>query len=226
MGKLEEPARARALETIERNAEAQAQLIEDLLDVSRIISGKFRVEVRAVDLPAVTEAAIDAVRLAAEAKAIAVVAHLERIPQLAGDPTRLQQVVWNLLSNAIKFTGRGGLVTVQLTPLGSQVEVVVSDSGKGIAPEFLPHVFERFRQEDSSTTRRHGGLGLGLAIVRQLVELHGGTVRAESAGLDLGATFTVSLPRLTIVAGDPEAQSDPAAEREAVAADGDGSVAD
>jgi signal transduction histidine kinase len=217
----------RGIEVIDRNVRAQAQLVDDLLDMSRIVSGKVRLEIRAVDLAEVIEAAVATVRPAAEAREIRLRVDVDhRAGPVSGDPNRLQQVVWNLLSNAIKFTGRGGLVTVQLTPVGSQVEVVVSDSGKGIAPEFLPHVFERFRQEDSSTTRRHGGLGLGLAIVRQLVELHGGTVRAESAGLDLGATFTVSLPRLTIVAGDPEAQSDPAAEREAVAADGDGSVAD
>jgi PAS domain S-box-containing protein len=194
MGKLEEAARARALETIERNAEAQAQLIEDLLDVSRIISGKFRVEVRPVNMPKVTEAAIDAVRLAAEAKAIALLPQIEAVPQLAGDPTRLQQVVWNLLSNAIKFTPKGGRVEVRLCCVDSHVELTVTDNGPGIRTDFLPYVFDRFRQADGTTTRAHAGLGLGLAIVRHLVELHGGSVRAHSDGEGRGAVFAVRLP--------------------------------
>ena len=206
MGKLEEAARARALETIERNAAAQAQLIEDLLDVSRIISGKFQVEVLLVDLPSVTEAALDAVRLAAEAKSISLVATLEPVPQLAGDPTRLQQVVWNLLSNAIKFTPKGGRVEVRLTTVASHVEVVVVDNGEGIRPDFLPYVFDRFRQADGTTTRAHSGLGLGLAIVRHLVELHGGSVRAHSDGEGMGAVFTVRLP---VAAVRPKPYDDP-----------------
>ena len=194
MGKLEDGARARALETIERNALSQAQLIEDLLDVSRIISGKFRVEVRTVDMPAVTEAAVEAVRLAAEAKAIALVARIEPVPKLAGDPTRLQQVVWNLLSNAIKFTPKAGRVEVRLASVESHVELSVTDNGQGIGADFLPYVFDRFRQADGTTTRAHSGLGLGLAIVRHLVELHGGSVRASSDGEGRGSAFVVRLP--------------------------------
>ena len=194
LGKLEEGARARALETVERNAVAQAQLIEDLLDVSRIISGKFQVEARVVDLPSVTEAALDAVRLAAEVKNISLVPRIEPVPPLSGDPTRLQQVVWNLLSNAIKFTPKGGRVDVRVGAVESHVEIQVSDDGEGICPDFLPHVFDRFRQADGTTTRAHSGLGLGLAIVRHLVELHGGSVRAESDGEGKGATFCVRLP--------------------------------
>jgi PAS domain S-box-containing protein len=194
LGKLDEAARARALETIERNAAAQAQLIEDLLDVSRIISGKFQVEVQAVDLPAVTEAALDAVRLAAEAKNITLAAHIGAVPQLAGDGTRLQQVVWNLLSNAIKFTPKGGHVDIRVHAVDSHVEIEVSDDGEGIRKDFLPYVFDRFRQADGTTTRAHSGLGLGLAIVRHLVELHGGSVRAESEGCGRGAVFSVRLP--------------------------------
>jgi len=194
MGKLDEPARGRALETIERNAAAQAQLIEDLLDVSRIISGKFQVEVRLVDIQAVTEAALDAVRLAADAKNIDLVARIDAVPPLAGDPTRLQQVVWNLLSNAIKFTPKGGRVDVRVGAVDSHVEIEIEDNGEGIRADFLPYVFDRFRQADGTTTRAHSGLGLGLAIVRHLVEVHGGSVRAESPGLGLGAVFAVRLP--------------------------------
>jgi CheY-like chemotaxis protein len=194
MGKLDDSAKRRAVETIERNALSQAQLIEDLLDVSRIISGKFRVEVRPVDMPAVTEAAIDAVRLAAEAKAIALVPRIEHVPTLAGDATRLQQVVWNLLSNAIKFTPKGGRVEVHLLRVESHVELLVTDDGPGIRADFLPYVFDRFRQADGTSTRAHSGLGLGLAIVRHLVELHGGSVRADSEGEGKGAAFSVRLP--------------------------------
>jgi PAS domain S-box-containing protein len=194
MGKLDDAARSRAIETIERNALSQAQLIEDLLDVSRIISGKFRVDVRTVDMPSVTEAAIDAVRLAAEAKTIAIAAEIDEVPQLAGDPTRLQQVVWNLLSNAIKFTPKGGRVEVKLACVDSHVELSVADNGQGIRADFLPYVFDRFRQADGTTTRAHSGLGLGLAIVRHLVELHGGSVRAHSDGEGKGALFAVRLP--------------------------------
>ena len=194
LGKLDENARVRALDTIERNASAQAQLIEDLLDVSRIISGKFQVEASPVDLPSITEAALDAVRLAAEAKSIDLVARLDPVPQITGDPTRLQQVVWNLLSNAIKFTPKGGWVRVSLATVDSYVEIEVADNGEGIRADFLPYVFDRFRQADGTTTRQHSGLGLGLAIVRHLVELHGGSVRAESEGEGRGALFSVRLP--------------------------------
>ncbi|MBI3951308.1 MAG: response regulator, partial [Acidobacteria bacterium] len=191
----DEATSARALETIERNAEAQAQIIEDLLDVSRIITGRLRLETRELDLTAVIEAAIDTIRPAAEAKAI----HIETILDLAagpvmGDPDRLQQVVWNLVSNAVKFTPKGGQVQVYLERVDSQAQIRVSDTGVGISPEFLPYVFDRFRQADSTSTRTHSGLGLGLAIVRHLVELHGGTVKAESRGERQGATFTVNLP--------------------------------
>ncbi|QYO64060.1 GAF domain-containing protein [Leptolyngbya sp. 7M] len=173
---FDEGTTARALETIERNAETQAQLIEDLLDISRIISGKLRLNVCPVDLTAVIFAAIDTVYLAAEAKAIQIKADLNStVGPILGDRDRLQQIVWNLLSNAIKFTPRGGRVDVALKRHQAQVEIVVKDTGQGIAPHFLPFIFDRFRQADSTTTRRYGGLGLGLAIVRHLVELHGGT---------------------------------------------------
>jgi CheY-like chemotaxis protein/nitrogen-specific signal transduction histidine kinase len=183
------------LETIQRNARAQAQLIEDLLDMSRIVSGKVRLDVQQTDLASVVDGAINSVRPSAEAKGIRLRQIVDpMIGSVTGDPTRLQQVVWNLLSNAIKFTPRGGRVDVLLQRVNSQLEITISDSGQGIKPDFLPHVFERFRQADSSTTRMYGGLGLGLAIVKQLVELHGGTVSATSEGEGLGATFTVSLP--------------------------------
>jgi PAS domain S-box-containing protein len=185
----------RAFETVERNARAQAQLIDDLLDVSRIVTGKLRIDVRPVDPNTFIEAAVEAVRPAAEAKGVRLQKVLDTgAVSVSGDPVRLQQVVWNLLSNAIKFTPRGGRVQVRLERVNSHVEVAVSDTGVGIPAEFLPHVFDRFRQADQKTTRQHGGMGLGLAIVRHLVELHGGTVRAESAGEGHGATFTVLLP--------------------------------
>jgi PAS domain S-box-containing protein len=194
-GFVREEMRADALGIIYRNARSQAQLIDDLLDVSRIITGKLRIEVRPVDLAPVVEAAVAVVRPAASAKRVQLQTVFEPGTGLiAGDPERLQQVVWNLLSNAVKFTPNGGRVQVRLGRANSRVEVAVSDTGAGIAPEFLPHVFDRFRQADMGTTRRHGGLGLGLAIVRHLVELHGGTVGAESAGEGLGTTFTVRLP--------------------------------
>lgn len=183
------------LETIERSARVQAQLIEDLLDMSRITSGKVRLDVQQVLPFAFVEAAIDTVRPAAEAKGIRIEKLLDPgAGPISGDPNRLQQVVWNLLSNAIKFTPRGGKVQVLLSRVESQIEIVVADTGAGISPEFIPLVFERFRQADASLTRRHGGLGIGLSIVKQLVELHGGTVRVESAGEGQGTTFTVRLP--------------------------------
>jgi PAS domain S-box-containing protein len=186
---------SKALETIERNARAQSQLIDDLLDVSRIITGKLRLDVRAVDPNSFIEAAIEAVRPAAEVKGIRVQKIIDTgVISVSGDPVRLQQVVWNLLSNAIKFTPRGGRVQIRLERVNSHIEIAVSDNGPGIAPEFLPHVFDRFRQADQRTTRQHGGMGLGLAIVRHLVELHGGTVRAESPGEGQGSTFMVLLP--------------------------------
>jgi CheY-like chemotaxis protein len=194
-GNLGEVAKESALTTIERNARAQTQLIDDLLDVSRIITGKLRLDIRAVDLISVIMAAVDVVRPAAEAKELRLQTLLD--PQagpISGDSDRLQQIVWNLLSNAVKFTPKGGRVQIRLERINSHVEIVVSDTGIGIDEEFLPHVFDRFRQLDGSRTRRHGGLGLGLAIVRQLVELHGGTVLAENNREGQGSTFTVMLP--------------------------------
>jgi PAS domain S-box-containing protein len=190
---------AQGLETIERNARAQTQIIEDLLDMSRIISGKVRLDVQRIDLAPVIEAALDTVRPAAAARGIRLLATLDPLARgVSGDPGRLQQVFWNLFSNAIKFTPRGGRVQILLERVNSHLEVSVIDTGEGIRPEFLPHVFDRFRQEDASTARRHGGLGLGLAIVKQLVELHGGSVRAKSAGPGQGATFVVSLPLMAV----------------------------
>jgi PAS domain S-box-containing protein len=194
-GGAEDALRERALETVERNARAQAQLVEDLLDVSRIVTGKLRLEVRMADLRAVIAAAADSVRTAADAKGIGLATHLPSTPvAIAIDPDRLQQVVWNLLSNAIKFTPEGGQVDVEVRQGPADVEIVVRDTGAGIKPAFLPYVFDRFRQAEASSTRAYGGLGLGLAIVRHLVELHGGVVRAESEGEGQGTTFTVTLP--------------------------------
>ena len=207
MKALNEEKSMRALETIERSARTQAQLIDDLLDISRIVAGKLRLEVRPVDLAAVIEQAIEVVRPAADAKQIRVQTVLDtESGTIAGDPARLQQVVWNLLSNAVKFTPKGGRVQVTLERVNSHIEIAVSDTGQGIVTEFLPRLFERFEQADTGTTRSHGGLGLGLAIVRNIVELHGGTVSAESAGEGRGATFRVRLPRMTFtrVAGETE----------------------
>jgi len=197
-GTLDERSVRRALEVIDRNAHLQAQLIEDILDVSRIITGVLRLERKPVDLGSVIGAAYDAVRPAAEAKRIRVQSRLDSAARLTeGDPQRLQQVVWNLVSNAVKFTRPGGLVEIELAAAGSDVvRITVRDDGAGIDREFLPYVFDRFRQADGSISRQHGGLGLGLAIVRHLVESHGGTVRAESEGLDRGSTFIIELPRL------------------------------
>jgi signal transduction histidine kinase len=193
---LDEATAARGLETIERNAQSQAQLVEDILDVSRVITGKLRLNIEPVDLASVVNAAIDSVQLAAETKGIQLeVTLVPSARHVSGDASRLQQVVWNLLSNAIKFTPSGGSVRVRLKRAGSDVLILVSDTGDGIHPDFLPHVFERFRQADGTSTRRHGGLGLGLSIVRHLIELHGGTVKAESEGEGRGTTFTIRLPR-------------------------------
>jgi signal transduction histidine kinase/ActR/RegA family two-component response regulator len=195
----------RGLETIARNARAQAQMIEDLLDMNRIVSGKLRLDVQRVDLAGVVESAIDSIRPSAEGKSIRLRAVLDpKAGPIVGDPHRLQQVVWNLLSNAIKFTPKQGKVDVVLQRINSHVEILITDSGIGIDPEFLPHMFERFRQADASTTRKYGGLGLGLSIVRQLVELHGGTVRAESTGKGNGATFVVALPLRAVRGNDRE----------------------
>jgi PAS domain S-box-containing protein len=194
---LDETKSARALETIERSARAQSQLIDDLLDFSRITAGKLRLEVRSVDLASVIEQAVEVVRPAADAKQISLHKVLDTETTISGDPTRLQQVVWNLLSNAVKFTPKRGRVHIRLERVESQIEIAVSDTGQGISPEFLLHVFERFQQAETGATRSQGGLGLGLAIVRHIVELHGGTVWAESAGQGQGSTFTVKLPRTT-----------------------------
>ena len=203
---LSEDKVLRALETIERNAKSQAQLIEDILDISRIITGKLRLQVRPVNLVPVIESAIESVRLAAEAKSIRLQSRIDsQAGPLLGDANRLQQVVWNLLSNALKFTPKDGRVEIRLERVNSHAEITVSDTGLGISSDFLPFVFDRFRQHDSTTTRSYGGLGLGLAIVRQLVELHGGTVTVVSPGIGQGTTFTVTLPAMII----PQPPSDP-----------------
>ncbi len=193
--RLDEATQARALETIERNARSQKRLIEDLLDVSRIVTGKIALELGDVVPQRVIEAAIATMQPAAQAKEVSIVqAFGEMTGTVRGDPARLQQVVCNLLSNAVKFTPPGGRIDVELVTSGDQVQISVTDTGQGIKAEFLPHVFERFRQEDGSISRRHGGLGLGLAIVRHLVELHSGTVEAQSDGEGCGARFVIRLP--------------------------------
>jgi len=186
---------AKGLEVIERNGRAQLQLVEDLLDMSRILSGKMRLDVQTVDIVAVIENAIASVRLAADAKGI----RLERtltppVSPIIGDPTRIQQIVWNLLTNALKFTPRAGMIQVRLRADEHTYEISVTDSGEGIDPAFLPSIFDRFRQADASTTRRHAGLGIGLSVVKSLAELHGGSIRATSPGLAQGSTFTLELP--------------------------------
>jgi PAS domain S-box-containing protein len=196
-GRIDQKTAGHALEVIERNAKAQAQLIDDLLDVSRIISGKLRLNLSPVETAPLVEAALDAVRPAADAKGFRLSTDISvEVGPVPGDPDRIQQIVWNLLSNAIKFTPKEGEVFVSVNRNHSNVEITVRDTGQGIRPEFLPFVFDRFRQADSSVTRTHSGLGLGLAIVRHLVELHGGTVHAESPGEGQGATFRVCFPVL------------------------------
>ena len=203
--RLDEQATQRALETIERNAKLQTQLIEDLLDVSRILRGKMVLNVSPVNLVTVIQAALETVRLAGEAKRIEIQTMFAYdVKQVSGDSARLQQIVWNLLSNAIKFTPQGGRVQVRLEQVGTHAQIQVQDTGRGITREFLPHVFEYFRQEDGTTTRKFGGLGLGLAIVRHLTELHGGTVRADSPGEGLGATFTVTIPLVATASELPQ----------------------
>jgi signal transduction histidine kinase/CheY-like chemotaxis protein len=201
---LEEGELEQGLDVIARNARTQNSIIEDLLDMSRILSGKLKLDVQRVSLSPVIEAALETVRPAAESKGVRLQAVFDPLAQaVSGDPNRLQQIFWNLLSNAIKFTPRGGRVQIVLERVNSHLEVNVSDTGVGISPEFLPFVFERFRQADSSTTRQHGGLGLGLAIVKHLVELHGGSVRVKSPGLSRGSTFTVSFP-VTALKSEPD----------------------
>jgi PAS domain S-box-containing protein len=205
IGQLEEAEISQGLEVIERNVRVQAQIIEDLLDMSRIVSGKIRLVTKRTNLVKVIEAAIATVSPAADAKDIRFEKSLDAYAgPVTGDANRLQQVVWNLLANAIKFTPQGGRVEVTLKRRDSVAELTVADTGQGIEPEFLPHVFDRFRQADSSTTRIHGGLGLGLAIVKQLVELHGGAVRADSKGEGQGASFTVTLPLAMLADGDSD----------------------
>ena len=199
---------ARAIETLERNARWLTQIVEDVLDVSRIVSGKIRLDVQAVEIAGVVDNAVATVQPAADAKGVRLQSVIDpRIGPVVGDPDRLQQVVWNLLSNAVKFTPKGGRVQLRLERVNSHVEIVVSDSGIGISKEFLPMVFDRFRQADSGPTRKTGGLGLGLSIVRHLVEMHGGSVHAASDGADQGATFTVRLPVMAV-------QPSPSAQRQ------------
>ena len=210
------------VEVIERNAKAQAQMIEDLLDMSRVISGKLRLDLQDTHLPSIVYSALDTVRLTASAKGVHIESLIDPLVNLrtTGDPHRLQQVVWNLLSNAVKFTPRGGKVQVYLQQVNSHVELSVSDNGKGIDPAFLPYIFDRFRQAESSTSRIHGGLGLGLSIVRSLVELHGGNVRAYSRGENMGSVFTVSLPVRAIHASDPTSAKDDPNQDVAIVTDG------
>ncbi|HWW80162.1 MAG TPA: ATP-binding protein [Steroidobacteraceae bacterium] len=187
------------LDAIERNARSQAQIINDLLDMNRIVAGKFHLEVQTVHLDEVIRAAIEAVSPSAEAKRLRIRTLIDSgIGATRGDPNRLQQVMWNLLTNAVKFTPAGGFIQIVLARVDSQLEIVVEDNGAGISADFLPYVFDRFRQADASTTRRYGGLGLGLSIVKNLVELHGGSVRVKSAGENQGATFVVSLPVMMV----------------------------
>lgn len=203
-GKLDQRESERAIQTIDRNATAQTAIINDLLDVSRIISGKLKLDMKPVDLAGVITEAVDVVRAAADAKGVEVVISLDREAGLvAGESVRLQQVLWNLLTNAIKFTPNEGRVEVQTKALGTHVAIVISDTGAGIPADFLPYVFERFQQADASEKRTQGGLGLGLSIVRNLAEMHGGSVRAESEGEGRGARFTVTLPTLALSAATP-----------------------
>jgi PAS domain S-box-containing protein len=194
-GKLQSEKTQKAFDTIERNVRAQGRLIDDLLDVSRIISGKLLIEPSRIEIAKVVEAAAESIGPTAEEKGVNFKTTLApEAGMVLGDPDRLQQAIWNLLSNAVKFTPEGGHVDLRLTRVNSVIEIAVSDDGQGISPDFLPHVFDRFRQQDATTARQHGGLGLGLAIVRHLAELHGGSVRVESEGVGRGATFTITLP--------------------------------
>jgi PAS domain S-box-containing protein len=204
----------RAIETVERNSRWLTQIVEDVLDVSRIVSGKIRLDVQAVDLSAVVDNAVATIQPAADAKGVRLQTLIDpRVAPVSGDPDRLQQVIWNLLSNAVKFTSRGGRVQLRLERVNSHVEVVVSDTGIGIRKDFLPFVFERFRQGDSGPARKTGGLGLGLSIVRHIVEMHGGRVLAESAGEGQGSTFTVRLPVMIVQpSASPQAREHPVAE--------------
>jgi signal transduction histidine kinase/CheY-like chemotaxis protein len=223
-GQLTGEAATRALDAIVRNTNVQVQLIDDLLDVSRIVTGKLRLNVEAVDIKAVVEASIETVKPSAEAKGIQLQSAFDpRAVGITGDPARLQQAVWNLLTNAVKFTPRGGQIEVELRRSHSHIEIVVSDTGQGIAHDFLPHLFERFSQSDSVITRRSSGLGLGLALVRHLIEAHGGTVSARSPGEGKGATFAVRLP-LAIAKPVVDREREPRAHRGSPRHDVDGAV--
>ena len=191
---LDERSRKRAITAIVNGASAEARLVEDLLDLSRVVTGRLRLDMESISLREVVEAALETVRPAATAKQVELSAALDEVGQMLGAPDRLQQVVWNLVANAVKFTQRGGRVDVALRRVGDHAEVIVRDTGEGISPAMLPYVFQEFWQEDSSVTRPHQGMGLGLTLVKHLVELHGGHVRAESVGKGEGATFTVALP--------------------------------
>jgi signal transduction histidine kinase/ActR/RegA family two-component response regulator len=193
-GEVEGANASRAIETIERNARSQARLIDDLLDVSRIITGNLRLDLHPLNLAPIVEAAIDALRPTADVRGIQIRTETSGNCLVKGDPNRLRQVIWNLLSNSIKFTQRGGVVSLRLGCVGPTVRLTVADTGEGISAEFLPYVFDRFRQAEGSISRKQGGLGLGLAVVRHLVELHGGSISAESSGLGEGSVFTVELP--------------------------------
>jgi len=206
-GEIDRTLLDRALHVIERNATAQARMIDDMLDMARIAAGKLRLEMRPVDVVKVVLAAVDVVMPAAHAKRVTLRTNLDpRTPNVMGDQDRLQQVIGNLLSNALKFTDAGGAIEVRLSLNGRFTRIVVSDTGHGISPEFLPHVFERFRQADASSSRRHGGLGVGLALVHDLIVLHGGSVQAQSGGEGKGATFTIDLP--TVAAVEPDAHTE------------------
>ncbi len=218
IGKLDEITRVRALDTIERNANSQSQLIEDLLDFARIISGKIRLDVGKIEMGSLAEAVLDIVRPSAEAKGITVQSILDpRAGPVSGDPERIKQVLWNLMSNAVKFTPKGGRVQLRLERVDSSVEITVSDNGQGMSAEFLPYVFDRFRQADATTIRRQTGLGLGMSIARHIVELHGGTIRAVSPGEGQGASFIVRLP--VIIIHDPPDRTSLVPEQPAIASD-------
>lgn len=208
-GKLEAPAVTRALDIIDRNVWSQKHLIDDLLDVSRIVAGTFDVEMKSIDLRQIISTTLEAFQPSAQAKNVTIVPVLDASgPPMRGDPVRLQQVVWNLVSNAIKFTAGGGRVDVRLAVRDAYAEITVTDTGEGIAPDFLPHVFDRFRQQDGSIARKHGGLGLGLAIARDLVAMHGGAIEAASDGDGMGSTFTVRLPVRRYVPEDEARRAD------------------
>jgi CheY-like chemotaxis protein/nitrogen-specific signal transduction histidine kinase len=201
-GTLDDSGVKQAVEAIGRNAKSQAQIVDDILDVSRIITGNLYLDLHPLEVGPVVENAINVVRPTADAKCIKIETYFDsRSAVISGDANRLQQVIWNLLSNAVKFTESGGRVCVKVTQSGGAVEIGVSDTGQGINKEFLPFVFDRFRQADSTTTRHHGGLGLGLAIARHLIEIHGGSIRAESPGVGRGATFTIRLPLVEAAMG-------------------------